>query len=44
MGSEMCIRDRRYFLNQFDYPEKDHQVVFEPDPRIVQRGKDAVGD
>ena len=38
------INAMRYFLNQFDYPEKDHQVVFEPDPRIVQRGKDAVGD
>ena len=34
----------RYFLNQFDYPEKDTQVVFAPDPKIVQRGKDAVGD
>ncbi|MBM7229507.1 polyphosphate kinase 2 [Dietzia cinnamea] len=38
------INAMRYFLNQFDYPEKDHQVVFEPDPRIVQRGKDAIGD
>ena len=38
------INAMRYFLNQFDYPEKDHQVEFEPDPRIVQRGKDAVGD
>ncbi|KZO58566.1 MULTISPECIES: polyphosphate kinase 2 [Dietzia] len=38
------INAMRYFLNQFDYPEKDDQVVFEPDPRIVQRGKDAVGD
>lgn len=38
------INAMRYFLNQFDYPEKDPQVVFAPDPKIVQRGKDAVGD
>ena len=38
------INAMRYFLNQFDYPEKDTQVVFAPDPKIVQRGKDAVGD
>ena len=38
------INAMRYFLNQFDYPEKDTQVVFDPDPEIVQRGKDAVGD
>ena len=38
------INALRHFLNQFDYPEKDTQVVFAPDPRIVQRGKDAVGD
>ena len=34
----------RHFLHQFDYPEKDPQVVFAPDPKIVRRGKDAVGD
>ena len=38
------INALRHVLNQFDYPEKDTQVVFAPDPRIVQRGKDAVGD
>ena len=38
------INAMRYFLNQFDYPEKDSQVVFAPDGKIVQRGKDAVGD
>ena len=38
------INAMRYFLHQFDYPEKDPQVVFAPDPKIVQRGKDAVGD
>ena len=38
------INALRYFLNKFDYRDKDPQVVFDPDPRIVQRGKDAVGD
>ncbi|MFL0577812.1 polyphosphate kinase 2 [Dietzia sp. 179-F 9C3 NHS] len=38
------INALRYFLNKFDYPEKDSQVVFDPDPKIVKRGKDAVGD
>lgn len=38
------INAMRYFLHQFDYPEKDPQVVFAPDPKIVRRGKDAVGD
>ena len=38
------INAMRYFLNQFDYPDKDPQVVFDPDPQIVRRGKDAVGD
>jgi len=34
----------RYFLSQFEYDEKDHAVVGEADPLIVQRGKQAVGD
>ncbi|MDN6528914.1 MAG: polyphosphate kinase 2 [Brevibacterium sp.] len=34
----------RYFLNQFDYADKDTSVVFEPDPIIVRRGRDAVDD
>ncbi|MFC0582223.1 polyphosphate kinase 2 [Micrococcoides hystricis] len=34
----------RYFLNQFDYEDKDETVVHAPDPLIVQRGRDAVGD
>ena len=34
----------RYFLSQFDYEGKDDDVVGEPDPLIVQRGIDAVGD
>jgi len=38
------INAMRFFLNQFDYDDKDTQVVFPADPNIVQRGKDAVGD
>ncbi|NLD84322.1 MAG: polyphosphate kinase 2 [Actinomycetales bacterium] len=38
------INALRHFLHQFDYPEKDPQVVFAPDPKIVRRAKDAVGD
>lgn len=34
----------RYFLSQFEYTDKDHEVVGTPDPLIVQRGRDAVGD
>ncbi|WP_277244720.1 polyphosphate kinase 2 [Micrococcus terreus] len=34
----------RYFLSQFEYEDKDHEVVGTPDPLIVQRGRDAVGD
>lgn len=34
----------RYFLSQFDYDDKNHEVVGEADPLIVQRGKSAVGD
>lgn len=34
----------RYFLSQFDYEGKDHDVVGTPDPLIVQRGREAVGD
>lgn len=34
----------RYFLNQFDYEGKDPSVVHDPDPLLVQRGRDAVGD
>lgn len=38
------INAMRYFLNQFDYDGKDHSVVHAPDPLIVRRGRDAVGD
>jgi len=34
----------RYYLNQFDYEGKDHSVIGEPDPLIVQRARDTVGD
>ncbi len=38
------INAMRFFLNQFDYDGKDRDVVFAPDPKIVRRGRDAVGD
>ncbi len=38
------INAMRAFLNQFDYEGKDHSVVYEPDPLIVRRGRDAVDD
>ena len=34
----------RYFLSPFDYEGKDHATVREPDPLIVMRARDAVGD
>jgi polyphosphate kinase len=34
----------RYFLAKVDYDGKDHDVVGEPDPLIVARGIDTVGD
>jgi polyphosphate kinase 2 len=34
----------RYFLSRFDYPDKDEAVVGVPDPRLVMRGIEAVGD
>ena len=34
----------RYFLSQFEYEGKDHAVVGEPDPLIVKRARDTVGD
>jgi len=34
----------RAFLSRFDYEGKDPEAVGEPDPKIVQRGIDAVGD
>jgi polyphosphate kinase 2 len=38
------INAMRAFLSRFEYDGKDADVVGLPDPRIVQRGIDAVGD
>jgi len=34
----------RLFLSRVDYAGKDEQMVLAPDPLLVQRGRDAVGD
>ena len=34
----------RYFLSQFEYEGKDHDVVGEPDPKLVMRGKQEEAD
>jgi polyphosphate kinase 2 len=38
------INAMRAFLSRFEYDGKDDSIVGEPDPLIVQRGIDAVGD
>jgi polyphosphate kinase 2 len=38
------VNAMRHFLSLFEYDRKDVAVVGEPDPLIVQRGIDAVGD
>jgi polyphosphate kinase 2 len=38
------INAMRAFLSRFEYDGKDTDIVGEPDPRIVQRGIEAVGD
>ncbi len=38
------INAMRYYLSLFDYEDKDTEVVGTPDPNIVRRGRDAVGD
>ena len=38
------LNTMRHFLSRFDYEDKDVDVVGEPDPLIVKRGIDAVGD
>ncbi|MEO8852060.1 MAG: polyphosphate kinase 2 [Allobranchiibius sp.] len=38
------VNAMRYFLSRFDYEGRDYDLVGEPDPEIVQRGIDAVGD
>jgi polyphosphate kinase 2 len=34
----------RYFLSQFEYEGKDHEVIGEPDPKLVMRGKKEEAD
>ncbi|NUT36472.1 MAG: polyphosphate kinase 2 [Hamadaea sp.] len=38
------INAMRHFLSRFDYDGKDADIVGRPDPLIVQRGIEAVGD
>ena len=38
------INAMRYFLSRFDYEGKDDDVVQAPDPLLVTRGIEAVGD
>jgi polyphosphate kinase 2 len=38
------INAMRHFLSRFDYDGKDAEIAVQPDPLIVQRGIDAVGD
>jgi polyphosphate kinase 2 len=38
------INAMRYFLDQFDYEDKDTSVVHSPDRLIVRRGREAAGD
>jgi len=34
----------RLFLSLVDYEGKDRQVVLQPDAKLVQRGREAIGD
>ena len=38
------IEAMRAYLSQFDYPDKNEAVIGTPDPKIVRRGREAVGD
>jgi polyphosphate kinase len=38
------INAMRHFLARFDYTGKDTEIVGQPDPTIVERGRDAVSD
>jgi polyphosphate kinase 2 len=38
------INAMRYVLSRFDYTDKDHELVGTPDPLIVGRGRDLIGD
>ena len=38
------LNDMRAFLDQFDYEDKDPEVVYAPGTLLVARGREAVGD
>ena len=38
------INAMRYVLSKFDYTDKDYELVGEPDPNLVMRGRDQIGD
>ncbi len=38
------VASMRAFLSQFDYTGKDEEIVQQPDPAIVSRGREATGD
>jgi hypothetical protein len=38
------INAMKHFLSQFDYDRKNDAVVGQPDPQLVTRGIEAVGD
>ena len=40
----VTIAAMRFFLNQYDYEDKDTSIVHDADPRLVRRGREAIGD
>jgi polyphosphate kinase 2 len=38
------INAMRFFLSQYEYEGKDPTIVYDADPQLVRRGRDAVGD
>ena len=40
----LSISAMRFILSKFEYTNKDHDLVGEPDPLIVMRGRDQIGD
>ena len=38
------VNAMRYVLSKFEYTNKDHELVGEPDTNIVKRGRDQIGD
>ena len=38
------INAMNYVLSKFEYTGKDHDLVGDPDPKIVHRGRDQIGD